>query len=31
MVFVGDSADRKTDRALNKEDDLVVFFTGAKI
>ena len=31
MVFVGDSIVRKTDRVLNKEDDVVVCFPGAKI
>ena len=30
-VFVGDSIVRKTDRALNKGDDVVVCFPGAKI
>ena len=29
-VFVGDSIVRKTDRALNKGDDVVVCFPGAK-
>ena len=29
-VFVGDSVVRKTDRALNKGDDVVVWFPGAK-
>ena len=30
-VFVGDSIVRKTDRVLNKEDDVVVCLPGAKI
>ena len=30
-VFVGDSIVRKTDRVLNKGDDVVVCLTGAKI
>ena len=30
-VFVGDSIDRKTDRVLNKGDDVVVCLPGAKI
>ena len=30
-VFVGDSIVRKTDRALNKVDDVVLCFPGAKI
>ena len=30
-MFVGDSIVRKTDRALNKGDDVVVCFPGAKI
>ena len=30
-VFVGDSIFRKTDRALNKGDDVVVCFPGTKI
>ena len=30
-VFVGDSIVRKTDRGLNKWDDVVVCFPGAKI
>ena len=30
-VFVGDSIVRKTDRALNNWDDVVVCFPGAKI
>ena len=31
MVFVGDSIFKKTDRALNKGDDVVVCLYGAKI
>ena len=31
MVFVGDSIVRKTDRVLNKGDDVVVCLPGAKI
>ena len=30
-VFIGDSIARKTDRALNKEDDAVACFPGTKI
>ena len=30
-VFVGDSIVRKTDRVLNRGDDMVVCFPGAKI
>ena len=30
-MFVGDSIVRKTDRMLNKGDDMVVCFPGAKI
>ena len=30
-MFMGDSIVRKTDRALNKGDDMVVCFPGAKI
>ena len=30
-MFVGDSIVRKTDRALNKGDDVVVYFPGTKI
>ena len=30
-MFVGDSIVRKTDRVLNKEDDVVVCLPGAKI
>ena len=31
MVFVGDSIVRKTDRVLNKGDDVVVCLSGSKI
>ena len=30
-MFVGDSIDRKTDRVINKGDDVVVCLPGAKI